>query len=101
MIRKKTYRVVCKTDLYHANCYSAFNKHTGIKVCETGLTLKEAQKKLLEILNIKLEDKGFCIVKRWGKSPDEEIDLFSYSDGTRAFSYDVFSYSIEEETDNE
>ena len=54
MAKRKTYRIICKTDLYHAQCYPAFNKNTGIKVHETGLSLKEAQKALLGLLNILL-----------------------------------------------
>lgn len=102
MAKKKTYRIICKTDSYHANRYPAFNKHTGIKVCETGLSLQEAQRALLGILNMTLELNGYPTIKRWGKKTQNEIvDLFTYSDGTRAFTYDVFAYSIEEETDND
>lgn len=101
MATRKTYRVICMTDLYHASVNSGFNKHTGIKVHETGLSLKEAQKSLLNLLNILLEDKGYCTVKRWGSTPDEDIRLGSYSDGTRSFAYDIFNYLIEEESDND
>lgn len=101
MAKRKTYRIICKTDLYHAQCYPAFNKNTGIKVHETGLSLKEAQKTLLGLLNILLEGKGYCTVKRWGSTPDEDISLGSYSDGTRSFAYDILNYLIEEETDDE
>lgn len=97
MAKRKTYRIICKTDLYHAQCYPAFNKNTGIKVHETGLSLKEAQKALLGLLNILLEGKGYCTVKRWGSTPDEDISLGSYSDGTRSFAYDILTYLIEEE----
>ena len=102
MAKKKTYRVICKTDLHHASCYPLFNRNTGIKVCETGLTLNEAQRALLEILNMTLEDKGYPTIKRWGKkTPNDGIDMFTYSDGTRAFTYDVFGYLIEEETNDD
>ena len=97
MAKRKTYRIICKTDLYHAQCYPAFNKNTGIKVHETGLSLKEAQKALLGLLNILLEGKGYCTVKRRGSTPDEDISLGSYSDGTRSFAYDILNYLIEEE----
>ena len=97
MAKRKPYRSICKTDLYHAQCYPAFNKNTGIKVHETGLSLKEAQKALLGLLNILLEGKGYCTVKRWGSTPDEDISLGSYSDGTRSFAYDILNYLIEEE----
>lgn len=98
MAKENTYRVICKTDLYHVCRYPAFNKHTGIKVCETGLTLKEAQSSLLEILNMLLELDGYQQIKRWRKkSPDYRMYLHSFSDGTRAFSHDVFIYSIERE----
>lgn len=101
MAKRKTYRIICKTDLYHAQCYPAFNKNTGIKICKTGLLLKEAQRALLGILNMTLEMNGYPTLERWGKKTQcEIIDMFNYSDGTRAFTYDVFAHSIEEETDD-
>lgn len=101
MAKKKTYRVICKTDLYHARLHAGFNKNTGIKVCKTGLTLKEAQRGLLGVLNMELTICGYPTLERWGKKTlCEEIDMFSYSDGTRAFTSDVFTYMIDEEPDN-
>lgn len=100
-MKNKKYRVIRKTDLYHARRYVGFNKNTGIQVCESGLTLNEARKALLGFLNNKLENDGYCTVKRWGTTPDKKLEVYSFSDGTRCFSYDVFSYIIEEETDND
>lgn len=103
MAKKNTYRVICKTDLYNANRYAGFNKQTGIKVCETGLTLKVAQERLLTFLNMVLADEGYSSSERWRKNTSVgDIELFSYSDGTRAFTIDIFTYSVEkEETDND
>lgn len=64
MAKRKTYRIICKTDLYHAQCYPAFNKNTGIKICKTGLSLKEAQRALLGILNMTLEMNGYPTLER-------------------------------------
>lgn len=100
-MKNKKYRVIAKTDLYYAQRYAGFNKSTGIQVCESGLTLKEARKTLLELLNMKLENDGYCTIKRWGTTPDKNLEVYSFSDGTRLFSYDVFDYLIEEETDND
>lgn len=43
------FAIICKTDLYNASRHYGFNKHTGVKIVEVDLTLKEAYKLLLEL----------------------------------------------------
>ena len=45
------YKIIVKTDLYNAKRNVGFNPNTGIKVLEDNLTLKEAQKSLLNHFN--------------------------------------------------
>lgn len=96
------YKIIITTDPYHASRHSGFvlneNRTIGIKTVETGLTLKEAQDKLLKL---------FCedaqqYFPNWGVACGWKggQDLFAYptrKDGTRTYHDDVFAVSIMQE----
>ncbi len=96
------YKIIIKTDPYHASRYLGYTlneKRThGVKVLESGLTLKEAQDKLLKLFCNDAEQYFpnwgvACAWKRGG-------DLHAYpthEDGTRTYDDDVFTVSIVEE----
>ena len=97
---EKRYNIVAKTNGYLANRLAEFNGKCRV-VKSSGLKLKEAQKKLLNIYNELYEDErpyahnwGLAVIQSqrqvYGASP-------TYRDGTRSFSYDGRCYSIEEE----
>ena len=91
----ENYSIICKTDPYHASRMSGFNR-VGVKVMDSGLTLKEAQKKLLKYFS---EDAG-SYFDNWGlavlyRGKQDLEACKTYRDGTRAYSYDIYTYSIE------
>ena len=45
----KTYSIICSTDYYHASRDSRFARNENIYVVASNLTIKEAQKQLLEL----------------------------------------------------
>lgn len=88
-----TYKIIGHTNPYIAQRDIRFNGNTTIKI-ESGLTLKEAQKKLLQFFN---EDYGtyFSI---WGLVRcNHPYVTTSHKDGTRSYEYDSRQYSIEKE----
>ena len=92
------YRIICRTDLYHAASLQEFNKFTGEKIMCEHLTLKEAYKKLLDYFS---EDAGRYF-NNWGAAVSykrkQGLDAGKTSpDGTRAYSYDIFLYYIDQE----
>lgn len=94
----KNYHIICETDLYHASRRQGFNKFTGAKIMCKNLTLKEAYKKLLEYFS---EDAGRYF-NNWGAAVayngKQGLNAGKTSlDGTRAYSYDIFLYYIEQE----
>lgn len=96
------YKIIITTDPYHASRHPGFvlneNRTLGIKTVETGLTLKEAQDKLLKL---------FCedaqqYFPNWGvacawKGGQSLYANPTHKDGTRSYCDDVFTVSIEEE----
>lgn len=99
----KTYKIIVTTDLYNAQRHPGFNRFTGEKVVETGMSLKEACGKLLELFNRFAGDEG-KFFPNWGLAVAwrGHITLHAHAtakDGTRGFRYDVFNYEIENENE--
>lgn len=90
------YKIIIRTDLYNAKRNVGFNPNTGIKILEENLTLKEAQKSLLNHFN-EANDTNY---NNWGlvvANTKKKFDCaISFSDGTRCFEYDIFKYIIVE-----
>ena len=89
------FAIVCKTDLYNASRHSGFNRHTGIRIESTDLTLKAAYKLLLERF-CELTDSWY---PNWGLAVARTSDKFDCAyatdkDGLRSFNYDIYNYSI-------
>lgn len=84
----KTYTIKKKRD----------GEHFG-KVIESGLTLQEAYAELLDLFNRRFD----TIFKNWGiavnatRNNSTDYACKTFGDGTRSFSYDVYTYWIEEE----
>lgn len=89
----KTYRIVGRTNDWIAQRDTIFNGKTTI-VIDKGLSLKEAQKKLIDFFNEDYETYG----SNWGlircHFPN---DTWSNQDGTRGYEYDSRIFEIEEE----
>lgn len=89
------FAIICKTDLYNAARHPGFNRHTGVRIEETGLSIREAYKLLLD---------KFCGLTEtwypnWGLAVARTSDRFDCayatdSDGLRSFNYDIYNYSI-------
>lgn len=96
---EKKFAVVTFTNPYNGSRHAGFRRYNDtryIRVIEDGLTLREAQKKLLNM---------FCgsvgrRVPNWGVAVRTKVyntDLEAYptrSDGTRAYEEDVFKHEI-------
>lgn len=93
METNNTYKIIGKTNGWLASRDIHFNGKEVITI-ESGLTLREAQKKLIDFFN---EDYDTCY-KNWGlircNYPHNTSTL---SDGTRCYDYDSRYYSIEKE----
>lgn len=88
-----TYKIIGHTNPYIAQRDIHFNGNTTITLA-TGLTLKEAQQKLLQFFN---EDYG-TYFSNWGLVRcNHPLWTSSYKDGTRSYEYDSRYYSIEKE----
>ncbi len=93
----KTYKICGRTNGYIANRDILFNGKCDIDI-ETGLTLKEAQKKLLDFFN---EDYG-TYFPNWGLARcNYPFNTSSFEDGTRGYEYDSRNFGIVEENDEE
>lgn len=89
----ETYRIIGKTNGYIANRDIRFKGKTTIIIAK-GLTLKEAQQKLLEFFN---EDYG-TYFSNWGLVRcNHPFEASTHKDGTRSYEYDSRYYSIEQE----
>ena len=88
-----TYKIIGHTNPYIAQRDIHFNGKTTITLA-TGLTLKDAQKKLLQFFN---EDYG-TYFSNWGLVRcNHPYESSTHKDGTRSYEYDSRQYSIEEE----
>lgn len=97
-INTKTYSIICSTDDYHASRNAKFARNENTYVVASNLTLKEAQKQLLEMFS---EDAG-RLVDNWGLAVANHyrdgLEAYkSHKDGIRAYEFDVYTYSIVEE----
>ena len=89
----KTYRIIGKTNGWIAQRDIRFNGKTMITLA-TGLTLKEAHKKMLQFFN---EDYG-TYFSNWGLVRcNHPFESSTHNDGTRSYEYDSRQYSIEQE----
>lgn len=96
---EKTYKIMAHTESYLANRDSMFGGKCDV-VLESGMTLKEAQKSLLDLFN-RMYD-GEYYAANWGMAVIlTKNRAFSatrtYGDGTRSFEYDGRRFFIEEE----
>lgn len=88
-----TYKIIGRTNPYIAQRDIHFNGNTTITI-ERGLTLKEAQQKLLQFFNEDYE----TYFSNWGLVRcNHPFVTSSYKDGTRSYEYDSRYYSIEKE----
>jgi len=95
--KEQKYRIVGKTNGWIANRDIEFNGKCRI-VIERGLTLKEAQKKLLDMFNGDYEEKISFPYTNWGMARcHHQLLTWSHKDGRRGYEYDSRYYSIEEE----
>lgn len=92
----KTFKIIGTTNGYIAQRDSLFNGKCRIELA-TGLSLREAQEKLLQMFN---EDYETCF-SNWGHAclytMRSCFSCATYKDGTRSYQYDSRCYSIEEE----
>lgn len=93
------YRIVGRTDGYHARTSPELGNRCEA-VLEDGLSLGDARRILLDMYNRKYEDER-PYAPNWGMAVLNGRRRVcgataTFSDGTRMFSYDVYSYSIEE-----
>lgn len=86
-----TYSIVARTNGYIASRDIHFNGKTTVTIA-AGLTLKEAQRRLLEMFN----DDYNKNYSNWGLARiNEPYNTTSHKDGTRSYEYDSRYYSIE------
>lgn len=91
------YKIVLKTDFWHAARHAQFNGHTSV-VAVDNLTLKEAQDTLLVMFNTDYE-RCYC---NWGLARcNHSFYTSTFSDGTRSYNYDYYTVSIEKEDNDE
>lgn len=89
----KTYKITGRTNGWIAQRDSLFKGKTNITI-ESGLTLKEAQKKLIEFFHEDYETYG----SNWGLIRCHyPHDTWSNQDGTRGYEYDSRIFEIEED----
>lgn len=88
-----TYKIIVRKNPYIAQRDIHFNGKTTITI-ESGLTLKEAQQKLLLYFN---DDYG-TYFSNWGLVRcHHPFEASTHKDGTRSYEYDSRKYSIEKE----
>lgn len=88
----KTYKITGHTNSWIAQRDSLFKGKEYITI-EKGLTLKEAQKKLLDFFNQDYD----TYYSNWGLVRMNDNRSWSSSDGTRGYEYDSRYFEIEEE----
>lgn len=91
----KTYKIVGHTNGWRAQRSQLFKGKEDI-VIETGLTLKEAQQKLLDFHNEDYDSEGLAF-PNWGLCRINNHNTWSNNDGTRGYEYDSQYFKIEEE----
>lgn len=92
-----TYKIIAKTNGYIANRDIMFNGKTEVTI-EKGLSLKEAQKKLLDMFN---EDYRTYFTN-WGLVRSHRPNnSCSFKDGTRGYEWDSRNFGIVKEEEDE
>lgn len=97
-MKKKSYKIIGRTNGWIAQRDYLFNGRTEI-VIESGMTLKEAQDKLLQMFNEEVAEE-YKQAANWGVAVNMKAKAEAYRtrpDGTRGYEYDSRSYNIEEE----
>ena len=101
----KTYNITISCDPYNAR-FHGFAPHHTTKVIYNGLSLREAQARLLDEWNNLADEQGEPYAANWGMAVCHSTN-FSFTayatrpDGTRSFRYDVLTYEICEEVEEE
>ena len=100
---EKTYKIMAHTESYLANRDPMFKRKCDVTL-ESGLTLKEAHKRLLDLFNTMYRDEYYAA--NWGMAVILTKDrAFSatptFRDGTRSFEFDGRRFYIEEEEEGE
>lgn len=102
----KKYKIIGKTNGWIASRDIHFNGRPCITL-SSNLTLKEAQRKLLEYFNSDYEQDLPKPMPTWGHarrslaSKMRGYVVASFKDGTRSYEYDSRYYSIEPQNDQE
>lgn len=95
-----TYKIIGRTNGWIAQRDMLFRGKTTITICE-GLTLREAQRKLLEFFNEDYDQKIGMPYQNWGLVRCNHPYVTStHKDGTRSYEYDSRYYSIEPEEED-
>ena len=92
----KTYKITGHTNSYIAQRDICFNGRTEI-VVEEGLTLQEANKKLLAMFNDDYDAELGSHLPNWGLVIAQDWPATHHDDGTYSYEYDSRYYSVEEE----
>ena len=92
----KTYRIIGKTNPYIAQRDIHFNGKPEV-VFETGLTLKDAQSKLLEWYNRDNERTDKPFRSTWGEARRWDDETLNHGGGCFGYCFDSRTYWIEEE----
>lgn len=94
----KTYRIKGKTNGWIAQRDSLFKGKTEVVLAD-GLSLKEAQNKLIEFYREDYANEAGMWVysNNWGLFRIHDNRTWSYPDGTRGYEYDSRYFEIEEE----
>ena len=91
-----SYKIIALTNGYIADRDVIFNGRTEITI-ESGLNLRQAQKKLLEMFNKHYETTfnnwRYAIINTKGRI----FGAHSFKDGTRSYEYDSRTYRIEKD----
>lgn len=92
-----TYKIIATTNPYIEQRDAMFKGKTEV-IIEQGMTLKEAYKELLDLFNRKHD----LYAPNWGIAVRLTKDLCdgarpTFQDGTRCFSWDSRTFSIEQE----
>lgn len=93
-----TYKIIARTNGYISNRDILFKGKTEV-IIESGLLLKEAQTKLLDMYNEKYSNER-VYATNWGvaviqSKPYDFGAIKTFQDGTRSFDWDSRSFSIE------
>lgn len=96
-----TYKIIGRTNGWIAQRDIHFGGKTTITICE-GMTLREAQQKLLDFFNEDYDNEIGTPYRNWGLVRcNHPYVTSSHLDGTRSYEYDSRYYSIEPENEED